>query len=210
MIRPSLPPKSTAISRMKLWPINWPPKNLTLIQTVPLEQTQDLARAVVNYVARTLETVILNNGEPYGIFASDPYLAESHPKSIACIPLLLQGIPFGVLYLENNHMPGLFDPQQVKVFHLLSSQFAFVKKMESILDAPVPSAEETGEVYEPLTERELEVLKLIGQGLSNKEIGERLGMSINTVKTHIKNIYGKLGVKRRTQAVQKGKILGLI
>jgi DNA-binding CsgD family transcriptional regulator len=61
-----------------------------------------------------------------------------------------------------------------------------------------------------LTGRELEILGLIAEGLSNREIGERVFVSENTVKTHSARIFGKLGVARRTQAVQEGRRLGLI
>lgn len=61
-----------------------------------------------------------------------------------------------------------------------------------------------------ITQREHEVLGLIAEGLSNREIGERLFVSENTVKTHSSRLFQKLDVSRRTQAVQKGKDLGLI
>lgn len=61
-----------------------------------------------------------------------------------------------------------------------------------------------------ITQREHEILGLIAEGLSNKEIGERLFVSENTVKTHSSRVFEKLGVNRRVQAVQKGKDLGLI
>lgn len=62
----------------------------------------------------------------------------------------------------------------------------------------------------PLSQRELEVLGLIAQGSSNQEIAERLFISLHTVKTHARRINGKLGVKRRTQAVAHAKRLGLM
>ncbi len=62
-------------------------------------------------------------------------------------------------------------------------------------------------LIEPLTTRELEVLKLIEAGHSNQEISEKLFISITTVKRHISNIYAKLGVKSRTQAIAIGKEL---
>lgn len=61
-----------------------------------------------------------------------------------------------------------------------------------------------------LTQREHEILGLIAQGLSNREIGEKLFVSENTVKTHSSRLFEKMQVNRRVQAVQKGKELGLI
>ncbi|MBI3714400.1 MAG: DNA-binding response regulator [Betaproteobacteria bacterium] len=61
-----------------------------------------------------------------------------------------------------------------------------------------------------ITPRELEILELIAAGLSNKEIGARLFVSENTVKTHSSRVFDKLGARRRTQAVQLGKELRLI
>jgi len=61
-----------------------------------------------------------------------------------------------------------------------------------------------------ITPREHEILGLIAEGLSNREIGERLFVSENTVKTHSSRLFGKLEVSRRVQAVQKGRQLGLI
>ncbi|MBL8981278.1 MAG: winged helix-turn-helix transcriptional regulator [Gemmatimonadetes bacterium] len=61
-----------------------------------------------------------------------------------------------------------------------------------------------------LTPRELEILELIAQGLSNREIAERVFVSENTVKTHSSRVFEKLDVRRRTQAVQRGKELRII
>jgi DNA-binding CsgD family transcriptional regulator len=61
-----------------------------------------------------------------------------------------------------------------------------------------------------ITRRELEILELIANGLSNREIAEKLFVSENTVKTHSSRLFDKLSARRRTQAVQMGKELGLI
>jgi DNA-binding CsgD family transcriptional regulator len=61
-----------------------------------------------------------------------------------------------------------------------------------------------------ITPRELEILELIAKGMSNREIAEKLFVSENTVKTHSSRVFDKIGAKRRTQAVQLGKELGLI
>jgi DNA-binding NarL/FixJ family response regulator len=61
-----------------------------------------------------------------------------------------------------------------------------------------------------ITPRELEILALIAEGLSTREIADRVNVSENTVKTHSSRVFDKLGAKRRTQAVQLGKELRLI
>ena len=61
-----------------------------------------------------------------------------------------------------------------------------------------------------LTERELEVLQLLSEGCSNKEVAEKLFVAPNTVKTHVLNLYKKLDVERRTQAIQKAKTLKIV
>jgi DNA-binding CsgD family transcriptional regulator len=74
-----------------------------------------------------------------------------------------------------------------------------------------PFAVDAGKVGElGITPRELEVLTLIAEGLSNREIGERLFVSENTVKTHSSRLFEKLEVSRRVQAVQRARELGLI
>jgi LuxR family maltose regulon positive regulatory protein len=67
-----------------------------------------------------------------------------------------------------------------------------------------------GEWVEPLSDREVDVLQLMAEGLTNREIGIRLYLSTNTVKAHTRNIYGKLGVNNRTQAAAKARALGLL
>jgi ATP/maltotriose-dependent transcriptional regulator MalT len=63
---------------------------------------------------------------------------------------------------------------------------------------------------ETISEREIEVLQLIAAGFSNKEIADRLFISLNTVRTHTKNINAKLDVHSRTQAIARAKKLGLL
>lgn len=65
-------------------------------------------------------------------------------------------------------------------------------------------------LIEPLSDRELEVLQLIAQGLSNREISERLYLALSTIKGHNRNIFDKLEVQRRTEAVARARELGLL
>ena len=65
-------------------------------------------------------------------------------------------------------------------------------------------------LLEPLSERELEVLRLVANGRSNREIAEQLFVTVGTIKKHLNNVYGKLGVARRTEAVAQARALHLL
>jgi len=83
-----------------------------------------------------------------------------------------------------------------------------------LLDAfgaePRPCEDTTHASHELLTERELEVLQLVAQGLSNQEIGKRLFLALDSVKGHNRRIYGKLQVQSRTEAIARARELGLL
>lgn len=85
----------------------------------------------------------------------------------------------------------------------------FVQRFKSA-EAPTEVKPDQSGLVEPLSLRELEVLNLIEEGLTNAEIAARLTLAPSTVKTHINNIYGKLGVQTRVLAIKQAKDLGLI
>lgn len=85
----------------------------------------------------------------------------------------------------------------------------FFKEVETTSTKTEINIDELLEKYN-LSKREHEVLMLIAKGLSNKEIATTLFLSTNTIKTHSSNLFAKLDVKRRTQAVQKALELGLL
>ena len=83
-------------------------------------------------------------------------------------------------------------------------------KVLRVLPKTVAASDPTQVVYEQLSDRELQVLQLIVEGLSNQEIGDRLSIKKDTVKTHIKHIMDKLAVSDRTQAAVKALRHGLV
>lgn len=86
-----------------------------------------------------------------------------------------------------------------------------VRLLEACGEAPhTPAGAPPQPLVEPLSERELEIVALIAEGLSNREIGQQLFLSLPTVKWHTSNIYGKLGVKNRTTAVAKARELDIL
>jgi NarL family two-component system response regulator LiaR len=92
-----------------------------------------------------------------------------------------------------------------------SREVVVVKEVRVPVPESGPFVLDAGKLKElGITPREHEILGLIAEGLSNREIGERLFVSENTVKTHSSRLFDKLGVNRRVQAVLKGRELGLI
>ena len=95
---------------------------------------------------------------------------------------------------------------------------AYVSKLLDALDAEADTksmpADSTSPVAqrleEPLSERELEVLRLVASGLSNREVAQELVLATGTIKKHINNIFTKLNVRSRTQAAAQARELGLL
>ncbi len=85
---------------------------------------------------------------------------------------------------------------------------SYAKRILSAFKTVVPP--KTADLMDPISERELEVLHLIAAGLSNREIADKLFISLNTVKTHTKNINSKLDVNSRIKAVARAKEMGLL
>ena len=84
-------------------------------------------------------------------------------------------------------------------------QLAYIRKLLGAFPSSASAA-----LVEPLSARELQVLRLLADGLSNAEIAERIVVGVGTVKTHVLNVYRKLGVNSRTQAIARGRELGLL
>jgi DNA-binding NarL/FixJ family response regulator len=96
-------------------------------------------------------------------------------------------------------------------FATLAAARAFEDGVDAILVAPVRhSPRDDEEISEPLTAREVQVLELLAEGLPNKAVARRLGISDQTVKFHVASLSGKLGAANRTDAVRRAVRRGLI
>lgn len=111
------------------------------------------------------------------------------------------------------------QPMQTLLRQLSATSSGLGTYVESLLTAfsqaqpgigPQPITHPPQPLIDPLSERELELLHLITTGTTNRAIAEKLVVSVNTVKTHAHNIYSKLGVGNRTEAVAKARALDLI
>ncbi|MDB9513519.1 SpoIIE family protein phosphatase, partial [Kamptonema animale CS-326] len=103
---------------------------IAIMQSIPLDSVDPatgiplLSTAIVNYVARSRENVVLNNAIDEGQFTRDSYITATQPKSILCTPLLHQGKLGGILYLENNLAIGAFTSERVETLKIVATQAA--------------------------------------------------------------------------------------
>jgi LuxR family maltose regulon positive regulatory protein len=97
------------------------------------------------------------------------------------------------------------SPNPARAEYIRAILAAFAASSPDPLPAPHSAAG-----CEPLTDRELDVLRLMAEGLHYEGIASRLYISLNTVRSHVKAVYGKLGVNNRTKAIEAGRLLDLI
>jgi histidine kinase len=100
---------------------------IAVLQSIPADDplaTRRVSMAIVNYVVRTRESLVLDDASQDRKFAADPYILEGQPKSVLCAPLLNQGKLTGAVYLENNLAAHTFTRDRLEVIQLLSAQAA--------------------------------------------------------------------------------------
>jgi ATP/maltotriose-dependent transcriptional regulator MalT len=142
---------------------------------------------------------------------------QAHGDRDKAVQLLFEALALA----EPGGFVRSFVDEGAPMAHLLSASAAHgqmpdsVGKLLAVFEAGKQKSEDKSDrppaqpLIEPLSQRELEVLRLITQGLSNHEIGERLFLALDTVKGHNRKIFGKLQVQRRTEAVARARELGL-
>ena len=141
-------------------------------------------------------------------------LGERLPARSALHEALALGAPGGYIWRWLYAGPGI-EPLLRDLRGDGDTSQAFHPYLEALLDACQPAFGEStpaqpGELVDPLTPRELQIMRLIGKGYSNPEIASELVVTINTIKKHTSNIYGKLGVRSRTQAIARAHELNLL
>ncbi|QOG23706.1 AAA family ATPase [Bradyrhizobium sp. SEMIA] len=120
-----------------------------------------LPQSVLQYVLRTRQSVILDDASSHHLFYADPYIVESHLRSILCLPLINQGKLAGILYLENNLTPGAFTPDRVALLTVLASQAAI--------------SLENSRLYYDLADREEKIRRLVDANIIGIFIADREG-----------------------------------
>ncbi len=141
-------------------------------------------------------------GEALALAQPEGFVRTFVDEGLLMAQLLSEAAAHGMMPEYTGKLLAVFEAEQKPA---LAGRQVSAGERENKTNLP-----STQPLIEPLSQRELEVLRLIAQGLSNREIGERLFLALSTVKGHSQVIFEKLGVQRRTEAVARARELGLL
>ncbi|MEO0984411.1 MAG: AAA family ATPase [Cyanobacteria bacterium J06639_14] len=151
-------------------------------ESVALDDTELLSVGIVNYVARTKTSVVLNDARAAGDFVQDTYVRLRQARSLLCAPFLNQGKLVGIVYLENNLTAGAFTPQRFELLNLISTQAAI-----SIQNARLYTDLATlNQAYERFVPRQF--LQLLGKGsITEVTLGDSVRQEMSILFSDIRD-----------------------
>ena len=187
-------------------------ERVELLDSLPLDAKQNgiplLPRSLISYAIRTRKPLVLEQANKHDLFRDDPYIRERKSQSILCAPILHQQNLTGLLYLENNILPGGFTAERLEVLELLSAQIAVSLKNALDYEA-LQNANKTKSLFLSKMSHELRtpLIGILGQGRlvlqsqgTREEILERVGNIVENgekLNTFISNILELTQMERR-------------
>ncbi|MEZ4863700.1 MAG: LuxR C-terminal-related transcriptional regulator [Caldilineaceae bacterium] len=181
---------------------------LTLARLQIAQGDLEAAKALLTCLHRAADAAA-RSGSLLEILILQAITAAAQDRPQAALSALAQALslaePEGFVRIFLDEGPPLVELLRQAVAHDRHGSYAL-----RLLDAAGESATASQPLVEPLSKRELEVLRLIAAGYTNKAIAQALVVAVSTVKRHIANIYGKLEVRNRTQAVAAARTLNLL
>jgi LuxR family maltose regulon positive regulatory protein len=192
--------------------------HLTLARVLIAQFKNDQKDESIRDAIRLLERLLkeAENGNRMGS-AIEIYILEALVyEAQSNITRAIESLEHALRLAEPEGYIRIFADEGAPMAHLLSEVNArgiipeYVGKLLEAFGETESKTPTVQSLIEPLSEREREILSLIANGLKNKEIAEQMVISLNTVLYHTKNIYNKLGVNKRTQAVLKAQELNLL
>ncbi len=156
-----------------------------------IESDMQIPLAVINYVKRTHENVVLGNASDEGLFTSDPYIKFNKPKSIICVPLMGHEKFIGLLYLENNLTINAFTEERLRILSVLGSQAAIslenaklyedMRRLNFDLEEEISFRVKIEEALETEKEGLAIVNKLMQIGLNKSTLEEKLQTALENI-----------------------------
>ncbi|HEY9628942.1 MAG TPA: AAA family ATPase [Coleofasciculaceae cyanobacterium] len=162
-----------------------------ILQSVPAETSQDLPISLINYVARTRQSLVLKNAIHEPISESDPYILNHQPKSILCNPILYQGKFIGVLYLENNLIAGAFSHDRLELLGLLTTQAAIAIENACLYTREQEKSQQLQASFQQVQQTQLQLVqneKMATLGNLVAGIAHEINNPIGFLKGSLRNI----------------------
>jgi LuxR family maltose regulon positive regulatory protein len=199
-------------------------EHVTLARVLIAQYTKNKVESSIHEAVELLERLLeaAENGGRTGSMIQIILLQALAHQAQGDIPAALMPLERALSLAEAEGYIQVFVDEGLPMAHLFSEAAAlgvksvYTGKLLAAFEAEAHRGEQITHhppaqpLVEPLSERELEVLRLIAQGLSNREIGDRLFLALNTVKGYNRRIFGKLEVQRRTEAVARARELGIL
>ncbi len=170
--------------------------------SIPYETSPDIPSLVLNYVKRSLETVVLDNATIKNYFIADEYLIQQQPKSLLCFPILDRGKLTGLLYLENKLTFGAFTASRLEVVNLLCSQSAISLENARLYQESQNFAKQLQQTLQELKQAQLQMVQnekmaSLGNLVAGvaHEVNNPIGFlkgSISNAEEYIKDLFAHL------------------
>ncbi|MAT99045.1 MAG: hypothetical protein CL608_18015 [Anaerolineaceae bacterium] len=183
-------------------------RELNLVVLARLRLAQNRPEAALDFLAE-LEAAVQQAGRWLVQLSVSLLQAQAH-QALGQVGAAEAALATAVRLAAPENYRRLFLNEGEAVAALLPAVRDVAPAFVAALLADFGRDEAVQQLVEPLSERELEVLQLVADGRSNREIAEQLFVTVGTVKKHLNNIYGKLGVARRTEAVAQANALQLL
>jgi predicted ATPase/signal transduction histidine kinase/DNA-binding NarL/FixJ family response regulator/tRNA A-37 threonylcarbamoyl transferase component Bud32 len=189
-------------------------EHIAVRQSQPIEDSEQLSEAIIRYVVRTQESLVLHNAAHEGLFIQDPYVSQQQSKSILCLPLINQGQLSGLLYLENNLSTGAFTQHRLEVLNLLSSQMAISLDNARLYDHLEDLVEQrTHQLSQALDDLKATQSQLIdakeAAEVASDAKSEFLSNMSHELRTPLNGILGYAQILKRSQELNPQQVEGL-
>lgn len=133
--------------------------SFTVLQSTPVETSQDIPITLVNYVARTQQTLVIGDASSQPLFREDPYIKQYQPKSVVCAPIFYQGKFTGIFYLENNLTTEAFTSNRLEILKLLTSQAAIAIENARLYSREQERSEELQQSLQQLQQTQAQLVQ---------------------------------------------------
>ncbi|MCE9598195.1 MAG: GAF domain-containing protein, partial [Spirochaetia bacterium] len=169
--------------------------SVQILDSVALESYPMLPSTIVRLAERTRQPVVLDEAAADGRFRDDAYVREYRPRSVLCMPVLLQGKLTSLLYLENNGAPGVFNVTRLETLQVLSAQMAtslenaiLYRNIEAALDQEKKAKQAQIEINEAISRFvPAEFLRLLGRdNIVGVELGENIAREMTVLFSDIR------------------------